>query len=404
VSSTLSWRAETLLNRPSVILKAAVQCYSDPYSAENTSGYLNFGVAENMLIDDLLLEKTSKSYFENPRYHHYHETFGCEEIRTAFTEFLHHNFYQRNYNPDNVVVSSGASAILEILSFCMFNPGDKILLPAPYYSGFETDLEVRFQAEILPFPVDVADNFYLDPTELIEFIKTEKPKAVLICHPHNPTGVAYSREYIQQLSTFCEENETHLIFDEVYFMTRLNQVKPATSLEFSEGSQYTHFVYSMAKDFALGGFKIGYFYSENQELLNAFKGVAYFHTPSTHTQLLCANMLRDQSFINNLIHENIKRIGQCFERIEEGILKDLCDHYTKPTNCFFNFINLSSLMLKLGIQGELEMFNHLLNKMKINMLPGAYFGYPGRNYFRLCYARTDEQIDEFIKRFKEIDK
>lgn len=399
---TLSYRAENLINRPSVILKAAVECYSDPYSLENPSGYLNFGVAENMLIDDLLIAKTAKSYFDDSRYHHYHETYGCEEIRRAFTDFLYHNFYQRNYDPKNLVVSAGASAILEILSFCMFNPGEKILLPAPYYSGFETDLEVRFQAEILPFPVNVTDNFYLDPSELIDFIKRERPKAVLICHPHNPTGVAYSREYIQRLSTFCEETKTHLIFDEVYFLTRLNKIKPATSLEFSEGSQYIHFIYSMAKDFALGGFKIGYFYTENQELLNAFKGVAYFHTPSTHTQLLCANILRDQSFINSLIHKNIQRLGSCFEKIENGILKEVCDHYTRPTNCFFTFINLSSLMLKLGLTDEIQMFHHLLTKMKINMLPGAYFGYPGRNYFRLCYARADDQIEELTRRLKEV--
>lgn len=400
--SAISKRAKSLLQKPSVILEAAIKCYTDPYSPENTQGYLNFGVAENLLVDDIILEKTKLSHFNNPRYHHYHETFGCEELRVAFARFLQRNFFNTSFNPDNVIVSSGASAILEILSYTMCDEGDEIVLPAPYYSGFETDLELRFGAKILPFIQDVSQDFQLSATDLINFLKSSHPKAVLLCHPHNPTGKAYSKEYLQELITYYRDAKIHLIVDEVYSLTQLYNEKPATCLEFIKGNDYLHFIYSMAKDFSLGGFKMGYFYSENTELVKAFKGAAYFHTPSTHTQLLCANIFNDQDFIAWLMQENSKRLQNCFESIENGTLKKHCSHYTKPSHCFFSFINLTPVMQKLKIQDELQMFDYLMNEMKINMLPGQFFGYPPQNYFRLCYARPKDQIDEFVSRFNKI--
>lgn len=401
--STISNRAKCFLQRPSVILEAAIRCHTDPYSAENKHGYLNFGVAENMLIDDLMLEKTKLSHFENSRYHHYHETFGCEQLRVAFAGFLQRNFVDVEINPDHVVASSGASATLEMLSYVLCDKGETIVLPAPYYSGFETDLELRFEAKIVPFIEDVPAGFTTDPSRLMAFLKEQRPKGVLLTHPHNPTGQAYSREYLQELASFCQQEKIHLIVDEVYSLTRITGEKPASCLEFMAGNEYLHFIYSMAKDFALGGFKVGYFYSENSQMIQAFKGAAYFHTVSTHTQLLCADLFSDQNFIDQLVQENTKRLQSCFGAIEVGMLKTICDHYTQPTHCFFSFIDLTSFMRKLKFTDELQMFDFLMNEMKINILPGQFFGYPNKNYFRLCYARAQEEVQEFIARFQKFN-
>lgn len=401
---SISKRAQEIINRPSVIVDAAIKCGMDPYSESNQNGYLNFGVAENHLIDDLIYEKTKSFELKETAYHHYNRLNGCEPLRKAFVNYLEKFFLagSRKLNDEGVSCASGASAILEIISYALFDEGDEIVTPSPYYSGFEHDLELRFKTKLVPFPMQMNEADTNDPCALISFLKVRKPKGLLLCHPHNPTGKVYSEAFIKKIIQFCEEFKIHLIVDEVYFMTKMKEQKLVTSLSYSKDFQYVHFVYSMAKDFALGGFKHGFFYTENSIVAQAVGSLCYFYTPATHTQLLIADMFNDHDWIERYQTENTKRLNQCFERIQKGFLDIHCDHYTMPENGFFSFINLKSLMQKKKIANDVQMFEWMINDLKINMLPDNFFGYPDKGYFRLCFARENKMIDELIKRFNQI--
>lgn len=389
-----SERSKVFNHAKSTIVDAAEKCATDPFSDDNLAGYLNFGIAENYLIDDIILEKTGQS-ISDPSIHHYQPVYGTVKLREAFCIYLENFFFKRKYNPDNIVLGSGASSILEMISFAILNPGDVMAVSAPYYPGFNYDIENRFNGDLQYFNEDMSD-----PDATINFLKKSNTKGYILCHPNNPTGNVYSREFLETLVNFCEKEKIHLFVDEVYAGTNLSGEKFQSSLEFIEGKQYIHFIYSMAKDFGLGGYKIGFLYSENSELIKLMRYQSYFHTPSAHTQYLIADMLLDKEWVTRLRSKVTERINSAFEIIENGVLKTICDSYTEPKHGFFSFIQLKSVSK--GVDDD-ALFKLLIDDLKVSMIPGKYFGIPDEGYVRMCFAKPTNHIHEFCKRLSKLN-
>jgi aspartate/methionine/tyrosine aminotransferase len=389
----ISTRAQSLLDKPSMIVEASTLCASDSFTEENLAGYLNFGVAENHLMEKELFSKINSLSLSLSNLIHYNSTYGTTELREAYVGFLQKFFSLKNGRSEEVIVAGGATSILEMISFSFFDPKDKIAIPAPYYLGFDHDFSARFGAKILPYHSKLDEKFY-------SWIKKEKVKAVVIIRPDNPTGKVLDHNVLKELMAFCHKSKIHLIVDEVYALTNLTDKNFTSFLSLIDDSPYFHHVYSMAKDFSLSGFKVGFFYSRNAEILKGMQAASYFYTPSNQTQDACAQLLTDHDWIRSYLKENKNRLLENIKIFEQ----ELKPHFpfARPEAAFFLYPNLNKLAELHHLQGDLEIFRFLIDELKVNFLPGLFFHDQKSGNFRICFARDKLLVEELIRRFKEV--
>lgn len=396
----LSQRAQKLLGSPSAIMQGYETCAQDPYSLENPAGYLNFGIAENHLCDDVLLPQINSPIFLEPEHIQYCSLNGLEPTREIIAEFLKQYLNIRPVNPANIIVNNGVSALCESLSFALFDAHDKILIPTPYYTGFEHDFTKRFQCQFVPVHLNPKNELRHEITPFKEVLKLNADaKAVLICHPHNPTGEILSQQFMQDLCDFCLENNLTLISDEIYALST-HQHKPHQSLFqlARDKGVKAHLLYGMAKDFCLAGFKLGFFYTEDSDVLQAMQANSYFYTVSSPTQLILNNLLGDTPFLEKYLPENQRRLAEVRQLIETQLpqLK-----FIPGDSGVFMLLDLSQYCET--FEAEERLFEQFLTEHRIFLTPGGSMGMQFPGYFRVCYTRKPEVVAEFIERMQRVN-
>lgn len=398
---SLSHRARRLQSSPSAIMVGHMTCAEDPYSLSNPKGYLNFGTAENHLMSDLLLPKLNEPTIIEKEHIQYNALYGMEDIRTIITNFFENYLNLKNLNPDNLVIQTGVSAICESLSFALFDEGDKILIPTPYYTGFDHDFTKRFGCQFEPVHLKAENNFRHDIENFKQAFtgssEKESIKAVLLTHPHNPTGEVLTESLMDEIILFCQDNNLELISDEIYALSIHDGRKHISLYQKAKNAGIkTHFLYGMAKDFCLAGLKVGFFYTDDQELLGSMQNLSYFHPVSTQTQILIGNLLNDHNFLNRYIPQNQKRLAE----IPHLLNSQLPMFDFLPTNAgLFTLLDLTQYCKT--FEQEDEYFKKFLNYIKVNMTPGMALGLDKPGYFRVCFGRTKEEILEFIIRMRK---
>src|SRR5690606_26470680 len=125
----ISKRAETLFRETPPLVEAHFKCAANPYNpVSNPEGYINLGTAENFLIEDKLLEKIKTIPPVSGKNLHYDFPWGSIELRKSYAEFLNKFMNIKDVTEDKIAVASGASALIEILSYIIFNEGDRVLI------------------------------------------------------------------------------------------------------------------------------------------------------------------------------------------------------------------------------------------------------------------------------------
>jgi aspartate/methionine/tyrosine aminotransferase len=399
----LSRRAKALQAKPSAIMVGHSICSENPYSTENPSGHLNFGTAENHLMNDLLIPKINQHQELSAEHIQYCQLNGLEDVRFTIARFFETYLNLKNVNHDNIVIQTGVSAICESMSFAMFDQDDEIMIPTPYYSGFEHDFTKRFGCKFLNVALD-PNNEFLHQIEA--FKKTyeasqnkEKIKAVLITHPNNPTGEILREGFMDELICFCKENNLELISDEIYALSNHDGSAHISLYQKAvEANLPAHFLYGMAKDFALAGLKVGFYYSEDEELLESMKNLSYFHPVSSQTQLLVKNVLSDESFLNTYIPRNQLKLRE----VATVIISQLPMFKFIPTESgLFMLLDLTDNCKT--FEEERVIFQTLLDHVKINLTPGSELGLSTPGFFRVCFAKSKRDVLEFIVRMKKLN-
>lgn len=400
---TISKRALALRQDPSAIMTGHTICAKTPYSLSNPKGFLNFGTAENHIVNDLLIPKINMPIKILKEHIQYNQLHGIESVREIVCQFFKKNLNTGTLNPENLVIQTGVSAICESLSFAMFDQDDIILIPAPYYTGFDHDFTKRFGCKFEKIQLDSSNGFAHKISHIISHYNScpetvkKKIKAILITHPHNPTGEILNLEFMEDLIAFCNLNKLELISDEIYALSNHNgQEHVSLYAKAREAGTKCHLLYGMAKDFALAGLKVGFYYSEDQELVEVMKNLTYFHPVSTQTQILVSSILSDEVFLKKFIPENQRRLQQIPLIIEQQL--PMYSFIPTDSGLFF-ILDLSKHCT--SFEDEKIYFEKFLNFIRINLTPGHELGLKKPGFFRVCFARPKEDILEFIVRMKK---
>ncbi|KAI9190981.1 hypothetical protein LWI28_001681 [Acer negundo] len=381
----------------------------NPYNeSSNPSGVIQMGLAENQVSFDLIeeyLEQHSEAstwgqgapgFRENALFQDYH---GLKSFRQAMASFMEKIRGGRaKFDPDRVVLTAGATAANELLTFILADPGDALLVPTPYYPGFDRDIRWRTGVKIVPIHCDSSNNFQITPQAMEAAYKEAesmkmKVRGVLITNPSNPLGATIQRAVLGEILDFVTRKNIHLVSDEIYSGSAFSSSEFVSIAEILEARKYknserVHIVYSLSKDLGLPGFRVGTIYSYNDKVVTTARRMSSFTLISSQTQHLLACMLSNEKFTENYIKTNRERLRKRYEMIIEGLKNSGIECLTGNAGLFC-WMNLSPLLEKPTREGELALWDSILKQVKLNISPGSSCHCSEPGWFRVCFANMN---------------
>ncbi|XP_020699784.1 1-aminocyclopropane-1-carboxylate synthase 7-like [Dendrobium catenatum] len=391
----------------------------NPYDAvDNPNGVIQMGLAENQLSFDLLEEYLEQhpeasswgsgmsSFRENALFQDYH---GLQTFREAMASFMEKIRGGRSkFDPNRIVLTAGATAANELLTFILADPGDALLVPTPYYPGFLRDLQWRTGVTIFPVHCHSSNGFQLTLASLESAYADAKAsnfnvKGLLITNPCNPLGTAASLSLLQDIILFISDKNIHLISDEIYFGCAFSSTNlfSISDLITDAVSDQIHIVYSLSKDLGLPGFRVGALYSYNDRVVKTARRMSSFSLVSSQTQKLLAFMLSDEEFTVNYIKKNRERLRERYELVVEG-LKEAGIECLKGEAGLFCWVNMEELMDDKTQEGELRLWKVIVDELKLNISPGSSCCCSEPGWFRICFANMSrETLEVALRRLKD---
>ncbi|RYV04196.1 hypothetical protein SOPP22_00165 [Shewanella sp. OPT22] len=400
-------RARYLLSQPSTVIDHHFQCMRDPFQPHsNPNGYLNFGTAENYLMDSEIQQKLTEwrqSEQANTISKHYTSVQGIEELREAFKTYLarFNNVIVDDIN--QLTLSTGAGTILHMLSHILLDPQDSMLTMVPAYSGFFKDIGPTFDVNL-----DVSNCLTAQGIDFETFERDIKQsrnlKALLINHPHNPTGYLLTESEISQVIQLAKKYDLAIISDEVYANSVYAEGQYISFLDkrfdHLDHREHIHMVYGIAKDLCLSGFKLGCFHSKNPTVNQAMGAFAFFHSVSSITQTCTAYLLKDLNWCQKFIQTNTKRLLQTQQRITHEMQKQSIEFFPAKAGIFL-WADFSKRFNLATLEQEQTFNLRLFQETKINLSCGHNYYSSQIGNQRICFAKGTATVDEMLQRFNE---
>ena len=323
---------------------------------------------------------------------HYTGMSGLLELRQAAADFIKDK-YHLNYRPeDEVLVTIGATEALSATLTAILEEGDKVLLPAPAYPGYEPIVNL-VGAEIVE--IDTTENDFVLTPEMLEqaiLAQGDKLKAVILNYPANPTGVTYSREQIEALAAVLSKYEVFVVCDEVYSELTYTEQGHVSLAEYLP--EQTIVINGLSKSHAMTGWRLGFIFAPVAFTAQLIKSHQYLVTAAnTMAQYAAIEALTaGKDDAQPMKAEYVQRRDYIIEQMTE-----LGYQIIKPDGAFYIFAKIPA-----GYnQDSFAFLQDFAEKKAVAFIPGAAFGQYGEGYIRLSYAASIETIKEALKRLKE---
>jgi aspartate aminotransferase len=344
---------------------------------------------------DFIKEAAKQAIDDN--YNSYTPVDGYLELREAICrKFKRDN--NLTYAANQIVVSTGAKQSIANVALVLLNPGDEVLLPAPYWVSYSA-IATLAEATYKEIPSTIESDFKITPEQL-EAAITPKTKLIFFNSPNNPSGTVYSESEYRALAKVLEKHpDIYILSDEIY--EHINYGEPNFSFAAIENMyDRTITVNGVAKAFAMTGWRIGY-----------MGGPAWIAKACTKMQgqvTSGANCIAQRATITALdapVSKIQYMVDEFFSRrnLVLKLLKDIKGIITnEPKGAFYVFPDVSSYFgktidgIRIDNASDFSMF--LLEKANVATVTGDAFGAP--NCIRLSYAASTEELKEAFKRIK----
>ncbi len=323
---------------------------------------------------------------------------GTLEIKQAICDKIKRDS-GLEYTTANIVVSNGGKHSLTNTFMCICNPGDEVILPAPYWVSYP---EMIKMADGVPVIINTTEETGFKFTiEQLKAAITPKTIAIVLNTPSNPTGMIYTEDEMKQIAKIAVENNIYVVFDEIYEKLVYDGTHTNIATLGDEIRDLTIIVNGMAKTYAMTGWRIGYI-AANEKLAKAMANIQSHATsnPNSVAQAAAVEALNgDQSFIEEMKATYISRRDYMVDRIN-GIEGLSC---TKPQGAFYIFMNVKNVLGKEHygkmINTAQELCEDILDRALVALVPSEGFGIDG--YVRLSYATSMEVIETGLDRIEK---
>ena len=345
---------------------------------------------------DHIKEAAKKAIDEN--YSRYSPVPGYPDLRKAIVAKLK-NENNLDYSVNEVLVSNGAKQSVCNTIMALVNPGDEVIIPAPYWVSYPQMAKLAGGTPVI-VEAGFDQNFKMTPEQL-EAAITPKTRLIILCSPSNPTGSVYSKEELKGLADVIKRHDDLFVLaDEIY--EHINYIGKHESIAQFEGmKERSIIVNGVSKAYAMTGWRIGYIAAPEWIVKGCNK------LQGQYTSGPCSVSQKAAEFAYTQSQECVEQMRQAFERRRNLIVQLAKDipglEVNVPEGAFYLFPKCSSFYGKSNgdtvINNSSDLALYLLEKGHVATVGGDAFGDP--ECFRMSYATSDENIREAMRRIKD---
>lgn len=321
---------------------------------------------------------------------------GILELKkTVCNKFKNDN--NLDYEPSQIIISTGAKQCLANTFLAILNPGDEVLIPVPYWVSYP---ELVKLADGVPVFVQTSkENNYKYTVEDLKKSLSAKTKAILINSPNNPTGTIYSKEELMEIAEFAKENDLIIVSDEIYEKLIYDNKKHVSIAALSKDAyERTIVINGVSKTYAMTGWRLGYC-GCSTKIAKLMSSLQSHMTSNSNTIAQYAAIEALNGPVEDLkvmVKEFEDRRNLMIQKLES--IKNIS--IIKPNGAFYIMVNISAY-LNIEVDGTIikdsvDFAKVLLEKEKVAVIPGSGFGLD--DYVRLSYAASRELIEKGIDR------
>ncbi|MCD6583123.1 MAG: aminotransferase class I/II-fold pyridoxal phosphate-dependent enzyme [Candidatus Omnitrophica bacterium] len=318
---------------------------------------------------------------------------GLKVLRKLIASYLKKK-YGLNYNPeDEILITVGVSQGLDLALRTIIDPQDKVVVVSPHYVAYPALVELNL-GKVVFLETTFQEDFKVNLKELHRILKKEKPKAIILNYPSNPTGVTYSKEELKRMWSILSKEDVVIISDEIY--GEIVYKESHISLASLKGAKSKVILLNgFSKGWAMTGFRIGYACGPKRVI----EGMMKIHSFS----MLCAPIISQIAGEEALkCRGEVEAMVKEYRRRRDFIVKEL-DRIgldtVKPEGAFYCFPSLKRYKID-----SLEFAKRLLLEEKVAVVPGKAFGASYQEFIRISYANSLENLKEAIVRIEKFLK
>lgn len=327
---------------------------------------------------------------------------GTNELKEAICKKFK-EFNGLDYKPNQIVISNGGKHGLSNVFDALLNPGDEVIIPAPYWLSYPEMVKLSDGVPVVI--TGTKENGYKVTAKQVEDAITDKTKALVLNTPSNPTGMIYSEEELRAIADVVVKKDIYVVADEMYEYLIYGNEKHVSIASFNEEIYKRTITCSgLSKSYAMTGWRIGYTGSspEIAKLMSSIQSHATSN-PNSIAQAAAVEALNGaQDMVEAMKVEFDKRRQYMYERV------CAMPHVStlEPKGAFYVFIDAEEALAK-EYKGEkvgttARLAEILLEDYAVAVIPCADFGFP--NYIRLSYAISMEQIEKGLDRIENFLK
>ena len=324
---------------------------------------------------------------------------GIEELRRAIADKLSADHGLR-YELSQILVSCGAKHTLYNLAQALFEAGDEVVVPSPFWVSYQDQILLNDATPVF-LQTHESDGYALSRAA-IEACVTTRTKAIILNSPGNPTGATYDRKTLEQVAAVACQRDFVIISDEIYEKILYDGAQHVSIASLGpEVAARTVVVNGVSKAYAMTGWRIGYA-AGPKELITAMGNIQSQSTsnPTSISQKAAVAALRGgDAFPKQMVVEFDRRRRLMVERLNKmaGVACRM------PSGAFYAFPNISGLFGRRHEGGTItsaaDLASYLLKEARVALVPGEPFG--SASHIRLSYATSLEAITRGMDRMDE---
>ena len=324
---------------------------------------------------------------------------GIAELKKAVSRKFE-EFNGLHYGTDQIVISNGGKHSLTNIFQAIMNPGDEVIIPAPYWLTYP---EIVKLCDGVPVYVYGTKDFgYKVTARQIENVVTDKTKAVILNTPNNPTGMVYSEGELRAIADVVVKRDIYVVADEMYENLIYGDKKHVSIASLGEEIYKRTITCSgLSKSYSMTGWRIGYTGS-SVEIAKLMGSIQSHQTsnPNSIAQKAALEALRGpQDVVTAMREEFDQRRKYMYERVSQMPLVDALE----PEGAFYTFVDFTDVLEKsykgVRIGTASRVAEILIEDYKVAVVPCQDFGFD--NFVRLSYAISMENIKKGLDRIEE---
>jgi len=367
--------------RLSIIREISNMACEDPNAINLTVGQPDFFTPEHIKVAGKRAIDENHTQYTNNK--------GLVDLRRAASDFMRRK-YQLSYDPEQeIIVTNGATAALDITFRTILEEGSEVLLPAPIYPGYAPLIKL---CGAVPVYIDTAANNFVISAELIRKNITAKTRCVVLSYPSNPTGSILEKEALGEIAKLLADKDIFILADEIYSELTYGE-KHVSIASFAQVREKTIVINGISKSHAMTGWRIGLIFAPEYlaaEFLKVHQSSATCACSISQYAALEA-LTQGIDDADKMKKEYQARRDYVFDRLIAMGLE-----VVKPMGAFYIFPSIKKLKVN-----SYDFTVQMLKEAKVAVVPGMAFSEYGEGYIRISYAALPQLLEAGLDRMEQ---